>query len=89
MNFLTSFLCGLFGSGVGGSLVWLAAQKVIDDRIEKKQEVVWGVIDKIKEEYQPKYACEITHKSVDKDNKRIEDSLLRIEKAVNSLSRGE
>ena len=81
-NFLSSLLSGLIGSGIGGAIIWLAAQKVIDDRIEKKQEVVWNVIDKIKKDYQPKDVCKVIHEYAEKDTKRIEETLQRIEKLI-------
>ena len=77
-----SFLWGLFGSGTGGALVLLAAKKVIDDRIEARQKPMWEAINKIKDEYQPKYACKIIHEYAEKDTKRIEETLQRIEELI-------
>lgn len=80
-----SFIWGLFGSGVGGALVWLAAKKVIDDRVDKKLEPVWAKIDNFKNDYVSKEVCQVTHEHAEKDNKRIEDSLLRIENLIREM----
>ena len=89
MNFLTSILCGFLGSGIGGTIVYLAVTKIIDDRIDKKQEIVWKSIDKLKKDYQTRDVCKVTHEYQEKDNNRIEESLRRIEEKLDTYIRKE
>jgi hypothetical protein len=90
-NIVSSLLCGLMGSGVGGAIVWLAIQKVIDDSIEKKQKPMWCAIDKIRDDLRQDYCskdvCNEKHSNVDKENKRIEETLIRIETKIDNIKK--
>jgi hypothetical protein len=86
VDFLTSILCGFLGSGVGGTIVYLAVTKIIDDRIDKKQEIVWKSINELKKDCQSQAVCKVKHESVEKDNNRVEESLRRIEGKIDAIS---
>jgi predicted transcriptional regulator len=85
MEFFYNLISGAVGGSLGGCICWLAVQKVIDDRIENKQKTIWDVVDKIKKEYQPKSTCKIIHEFADKENRRIEETLRRIEEKIDKM----
>lgn len=81
-QFWQSVIGTLIGTGMGGIIVYLAFQKVVEKIIEQKIQPIWDKIDGFKKDYQSKELCKVMHEHAEKDNKRIEEALQRIERLI-------